>query len=417
MSKDEAKPDWAMSKRERENAARVAAGQPPKKRRRWIFWLIVLVVLVAGAGWFVQSGQFAEMQAQRAAAEAEAQAEADARAARAAIIQLAPFEVTAVAPSTLVETLKITGSLAPARQVHISSEVTARVESVAVREGERVELGDVLVRFDTEALDIALTQARANAEATRVQLEKARTDFERTQDLVERGLSASNTLTAVRSALDQLTATLAAQDTLVASAQRSRDNALVRAPFSGVVSVRAVDPGEFAATGSALVTLVDLTSLEVEANAPVAYAPDLAPGLDVDLTVEGFGDRVFRGKVERVSPVALEGSRMLPVYVALENETGELRGGMFASGRIVLEARADGIGVPAGALRHDAEGAHVIVVAGDKVERRAVEVGRSWDAGAVIEIASGLEPGDMVVTEPLPELQPGDTVELVEIGQ
>jgi membrane fusion protein, multidrug efflux system len=417
MSKTEAKPDWAMSKRERESAAREAAGQPPKQRRRWIFWLIVLLALAGGAVWFVQSGQLAKLQADRATAEAEAAAQAEARAVRAATMQLAPFEVVTLAPDTLMETLKITGSLAPARQVHLSSEVSAKVVSVAVREGDAVTKGDVLVEFDAAALDIQLTQARANAEATRVQLDQARTDFERTKDLVDRGLSASNTLTRARSTLDQLTATLAAQEAMVASAQRSRDNATVAAPFDGVVSARSIDPGQFVATGSPLLSVVDLTSLEVEANAPVAYAPDLAPGLVVDITVEGFGDRVFKGTVARLSPVALEGSRMLPVFVSLDNRTGELRGGMFAAGRIVLDARAEGLGIPAGALRRDAEGAHVIVVVDGTVERRAVEIARNWDGGAVLEVASGLAPGDVVVTEPLPQLRPGDAVELVGLGQ
>lgn len=417
MTQETAKPEWAMSRRERDNAARAAAGQPPKKRRRWIFWLIVLLVIAAGGAWFVQSGQLEKMQADRAAAETQAAAEAEARAARAATIQLAPFEVTTIAPSTLMETLKITGSLAPSRQVHLSSEVSAKVVSVAVREGDAVKSGDVLVQFDAAALDIQLEQAQANAEATRVQLDQARTDFERTQDLVERGLSAQNNLTRARSTLDQLTATLTAQETMVANAQRALDNATVRAPFDGVVSARSIDPGQFVATGSPLVSVVDLASLEVEANAPVAYAPDLAPGLEVDFTVEGFGDRVFEGEVARLSPVALEGTRMLPVFVTLANKTGELRGGMFAAGRIVLEARADGIGIPAAGLRRDAEGEHVLVVVDGKAERRAVEIARSWDGGAVLEVADGLAPGDVVVIEPLPELQPGDTVELVELTQ
>lgn len=417
MSDKEAKPDWAMSQREAENAARVAQGQPPKRGKGWIVWMVLLIALIGAGAWFIQSGQFAKIQADRAAREAEAQVLAEARAARAATMQLAPFEVVTIAPTTLMETLKITGSLAPVRQVYLSSEVSAKIDAVEVRAGDAVKQGDVLVRFDAAALDIQLAQATANAEATRVQLDQARVDFERTEDLVQRGLAPQNNLTAARSALDQLTAALAAQETTVANAQRARDNAIVRAPFDGVVSGRSVDPGQFVATGSPLVSLVDLTLLEVKATAPVSYAPELAPGLAVDLTVEGFGDRVFAGKVERLSPVALEGTRMLPVYVSLGNETGELRGGMFASGRIVLEARADGIGIPAGALRHDAEGDYVLVVEGDKVVRRAVEIARSWDGGAQLEVASGLAPGDVVVSEPLPELRPGDAVELVEISQ
>ncbi|HHC30021.1 MAG TPA: efflux RND transporter periplasmic adaptor subunit, partial [Rhodobacterales bacterium] len=226
-----------------------------------------------------------------------------------------------------------------------------------------------------------------------------------------------NNLDRTRSTLAQLTATLAAQETLVANAQRARDNAVVRAPFDGVVSERSVDPGQFVATGTPLMTVVDLAALEVEATAPVSYAPDLAPGLDVALTVEGFGDRVFEGKVERLSPVALEGSRMLPVYVALDNSSGELRGGMFATGRIVLEARADGLGIPAGALRRDGAGDYVLVVQDGTAQRRAVTIARSWDGGAVLEVSAGLVPGDIVVTEPLPELRPGDAVELLEAGQ
>ncbi|GGD26988.1 efflux RND transporter periplasmic adaptor subunit [Sinisalibacter lacisalsi] len=417
MNNEAPKPDWAMSRRERDVAERIAAGRAPKKRRRWP-WIVLVLALIGGAGgWLVQSGTLEEMQAAREAAEAQAQAEAEARAARAAIVQLAAFEVTEVAPVTLTETLRITGSLSPVRRAHLSSEVSARVDTVAVRAGDAVAQGDLLVKFDAEALDSQLDQTRANAEATRVQLEQARTDFERTQNLVERGLQPQNTLDRARSTLDQLTATLAAQETLVANAERARDRATVIAPFDGVISDRAVDPGQFAATGTPLVTLVDLAALEVEATAPVAYAPVLTPGLAVDIRVEGFGDRLFRGRVERLSPVAIEGSRMLPVFVSLENVTGELRGGMFASGQIVLEEHEGAIGLPVGALRRDAEGAHVLVIEADTAMRRAVEPGRTWDSGALVEIISGLEPGDVVVTEPMPALRPGDKVELLEGGQ
>jgi len=388
MNKQITKPDWAMNQRERAAAERIAQGLAPKKRRRWP-WLVLVLVLAGGAGaWFVQSGTLAEMQAAREADQAQALAEAEARAARAAIVQLAPFEVAEIAPVTLTETLRITGSLTPVRRAHLSSEVSARVETVMVRAGDSVAVGDVLVKFDTEALESQFEQARANAEATRVQLEQARTDFERTQNLV-----------------------------LVANAERSRDRATVLAPFAGVISERAVDPGQFAATGTPLVTLVDLAALEVEATAPVAYAPVLAPGLGVDIRVEGFGDRLFRGEVERLSPVAIEGSRMLPVYVSLDNTSGELRGGMFASGRIVLEAHEGAIGLPAGAIRRDAEGAHVLVIENGAAQRRAIELGRTWDAGALVEIVSGLATGEVVVTEPMPALRPGDKVELLGAGQ
>ena len=413
MTSTDTKPDWAMNRRERDAAARAAEGLPPKKRRRWIVWLAILAALAAGAAWFAASGRLAGMQADRAAAAAEATAEAEARAARAAIIQLAPYEVRRIEPATLTETLKITGSLAPVRQLRLTSEVSAQVTNVTARPGDEVFRGQTLVAFDSDTLQNQLDQAQATAQATRVQLDQAQSDYDRTESLVNRGLQAVNTLEKARSALDQLTATLAAQDTQVVSAQRALDRATVTAPFDGVVSDRNVEPGQVVAAGSPLMALVDMSSLEVEATAPVSFAPELAKGQAVDLTVEGFGDRVFEGNVARLAPVAIEGSRMLPVFVSLDNPGGELRGGMFASGRIVLESRAGGLAIPAGALRQDADGPYVLVIADDKAERRAVGIGRSWDGGVLLEVESGLAAGDLVVIEPLPELAAGDSVTLL----
>lgn len=411
MSKDTAKPDWAMNKRERANAERVAQGLKPQKRRRWP-WLLAALVIAGGAGgWFVQSGKLAEMQAAREQAAAEAKAESDARAAQAAIIHLAPFEVAEITPAILSESLKVTGSLAPVRQVALSAEVSGRLIAVNVRAGDAVKAGDVLVTFDTETLDSQLAQARANTEATRVQLAQAQTDFDRTQDLVTKGLAASNSLDRARTTLEQLTASLTAQETLVANAQTARGRAVVTAPFDGVISQRSVNPGQFAGVGTPLITLVDMTSLELEATAPVSYAPDLAPGQAVDVSVEGFGDREFAGKVVRLNPVANAGSRMLPVYVSIDNADGSLRGGMFATGRIVLEAKADGIAVPAGAIRHDSEGDYVLVIADEHAERQPVTRLRSWKSETLIEV-EGVTAGDLVVVEPLPELLAGDQVKL-----
>jgi len=86
---------------------------------------------------------------------------------------------------------------------------------------------------------------------------------------------------------------------------------------------------------------------------------------------------------------------------------------MFASGRIVLEAREGGLAIPAAALRRDADGAHVLVIEAGKAVRRAIEIARSWDAGGLLEVESGLAAGDLVIVEPLPELTPGDAVTIL----
>lgn len=425
------KPDWALSRRERKAKERAEAGLPPKKRRGWIV-LLVLVALVAAGGWWYRNGgatvvnqQMAAMQqpetdpqADETPAETPAPAESEPQAAAEGgdtpVMQLTPSELLEIAPRTLRETVKVTGSLSPQRQLHLSAEVSGRVDTVEVRPGDAVTEGELLVQLDIETLRNQLEQQRATAEATRAQLQLARNQLERTRSLVDRGLSPPTELETGQANVDQLAASLAAQETQVQNAERSLDHATINAPFAGMIADRAIDPGAYVTTGAQLLTLVDLTSLEFQASAPVSYAPLIEQGQRVELTVEGVRGRAFTGRVERINPVAIEGSRMLPVYVGLDNAGGVLRGGMFASGRLILEQKDEAIGIPTGALREDNEGDYVLRREGGRVVRQAVEVAREWDGGRMVEISEGLEPGDVIVGQPLSQLRAGYRINMVE---
>lgn len=394
------KPDWAMSKLDRENQERVAEGLAPKKRKgpKIVGGLVALAV-IAGIGYAVMTPS-------------EVVEEVTDAAPR--IVQLAPFEVVTLTERPLAETLRVTGSLAPGRQVHLSAEVSARLVSVAAREGDAVTKGQVLAQFDVITLENQLAQQISTAAATRAQADQAKTQYERTQQLVEKGLAAPNQLDSARSSLDQLTASLAAQETAVENARTAIERATVTAPFDGIISERSVDPGAFVGTGSPLFTVVDLSQLEVEANAPVSAAAQLSPGQTVSFSVEGFDNRSFSGTVERINPMAISGSRMLPVYVSLDNSDGVLRGGMFASGFIVLDEKAAALALPTSALETDADGMQFVYQIKDgALERTAVEVARLWDGGAQAEIAAGLEIGAQVLAEPMAQLSAGARVSVI----
>ncbi|WP_010139126.1 efflux RND transporter periplasmic adaptor subunit [Oceanicola sp. S124] len=408
-----AKPDWALNRRERRARARAEAGLPPKKRRGWLVALILLVILAGGGWWFMNGGSetLAAMQPADEGEEAVAAAPEE-QAPAEQVMQLLASELTEIEPMRLRETVKATGALSPSQQAQISAEVSARVTEVTVRSGDRVAAGDLLVQLDIESLTNQLDQQRASAEATRAQLRLAQTQLERTRSLLGRGLTPESELDAGQANADQLAASLAAQEKAVANAEDNLAHARVTAPFDGVVSARDVDPGTYVATGSPLVSLVDLTTLEFEAAVPVRYTPRLVAGQRVELTVEGVGTQGFTGTVDRIAPVAIEGTRMLPVYVSIENPEGLLRGGMFAAGRVVLDETEAAIGVPADAVLEDEAGAYVLKREGDRVVRQGVEVARSWEGGRMAEIASGLVPGDIIVSQPLEQLRP-DTKILV----
>lgn len=402
MNDTTTKPDWAMSAREKQRMTRAEQARP--SRRRWSWLAVVAVALAAGV--FLVS--------QRWQPEASPLPLPDA-ALDGNVRQLLTDEVIEVAPRTLQRSVRITGETAPRRQAEVASEIGGRVESIAVQPGDAVSAGDVLAQIDVESFRIQFEQQRSTAEATRAQLDFAQSQLERTATLTEQGLAAASGLAEAQATVNQLRANLAALEAQVASAQRTLNNATIRAPISGIVATQSVEAGEYVAVGTSLVSIVDLSTLEVRAFGPVSAGPRIRPGQSVRLSIEGLPHQGLEGHVDRISPVAAEGTRSLLVFVALDNPDGLLRGGMFATGEIVVQEAAGALAVPAAALREDAEGMHVLKIEGDRVVRQAVVTGERWNDGQLVEITAGLTPGDRVVAAALPQLRAGDRIEMVDV--
>jgi RND family efflux transporter MFP subunit len=394
---EDAKPDWAKSDRERARDAQAAAGAPVR-RRRWP-WVVILLLVLGAAGYALVT--------MRAAPPPPADA-ADER-----VMEINPDEWATLAPRRLEKRVRATGTLAPWRSTQVSSQTGGEIETVTVRPGDSVRAGDLLVQVDVESLTIERNQARSNAAATRAQLALAEAQRDRTFALVERGVTTSSNLDEAQSAVARLRASLDALADQEAAAELRLRNATVRAPIDGIVSTRTVDPGQFVGVGAALIGIVDLSRVELQANAAVADGALLSPGQPVAVAIDGAGGRSYDGRVARIAPVAASGTRTIPVFITIDNSDGMLLGGMFATAQVVVEAVDDAIAVPTSALREDAEGAHVLRIEGDRLVRQPVETGDTW-AGRLTRITAGLEAGQRVVTAPLPMLHPGDRVTLVE---
>ncbi|RUT34847.1 efflux RND transporter periplasmic adaptor subunit [Arsenicitalea aurantiaca] len=392
------KPEWALTRRDRKRLERAAAGKRP--RRKWPFVLAALVALGAG-GYFVLAGSTPP----------EAPAEAEIAEP---VMQISPSEVTVIAPRRLERTVRVTGSLVPMRQAQVAAQVNGPVDSVNFRPGDTVSAGDVLVQVDIRNFQVQLSQQRSTAQATRTQLELAETQLERTRTLVDRGLSPANTLEQSQSNVDGLRANLAALEAQVETAEISIENATVRAPFDGVVSERLVEPGQTISAGTPLMGLVDLSSMEVRATASLTASAQIAEGQDATLSIEGLPNRSFEAEVRRINPVAVEGTRTIPVYLTLDNPDGVLRGGMFATGNVVVAAKDGAIAVPTAAIREDAEGEYVLKIDADRTHRQVIARGESW-GGGLVEITSGVAEGDMLVTAPLAQVEPDMAIRMVEL--
>ncbi|WP_292294217.1 efflux RND transporter periplasmic adaptor subunit [Marivita sp.] len=399
-----AKPEWAMSRREIERVLRARAGLPPLPRR-WP-WLVGLVVLLALAG---GGAAFWQMRSDALVPVAEVPAEAEA----APVMELLPAEYDVLDPVDLRRAVRVSGTIEPVRSTQVSSEAGGRVESVLAETGDVVAAGDLLVQIDVEALTLELDLARSNLEATRIQLDLATAQLGRTEALVERGVASSSALDEGQSSVQGLRANLRAQQDQVRAAELRLGNASVRAPFDGRVAARSVEPGQYVSIGTPLMTLVDLSTVEMEASAPVAAGATLRPGQPVEVVVDGGQERVFLGEVARISPVAGEGTRTLPVFVRIPNDDGSLLGGMFATGRVVTAKAEAALALPSDAILEDSDGTYVLRIVEGRIERAEVEAGGTW-GDDLVRIVSGLSAGDLVVTAPLAELASRSLVHILE---
>lgn len=390
------KPEWAQSKREKENARRVAEGLKP--RRRIMPWIVLGLIVVGGVAFFVLRPPPAPETVAEAAP---------------VVRQVLRSEITEIAPATLRQRVKVTGTLVPAQQAVVAAQAGGQVLSVAARPGDSVKEGQVLVEIDQANLALQLAQQRATADATRAQLVSSRQQLERTEELARQGLTSPSALEQARSATAALEANMTALESAVSVAELALSNATVRAPIDGIVSDRSVEAGQTIATGTALFTLVNLREMDFQASASVNSSALVSPGQAVDVTATGLDNQTFAGEVTRVNPVAQTGTRTVPIYIAIDNASGRLRGGMFATGQITVVEKTGAIAVPAQALREDAEGEFVLKLDNGTLVRQGVEAGTAWDRGALVEV-TGLNAGDVVITAPLTELSAGEAYEIVE---
>lgn len=379
--------------------APLAVEEAPARRRRWPWALLVLAAAAAG-GYAYQTRFAADPVTAPEAAPAEI------------VMRLSPLEVSSVAATRLRETVRVSGSLAPGRQATLTAQTGGRVETISVQPGEAVAQGAVIAQIDTAGILTQIAQQQAAIAATQAQLDLAERQLASNRSLAERGIAATLTLESAQSSANALRANLAAQEAELDGIRLSLDHATIRAPFSGIVSARSVDPGQTVGAGATVATMVDLTEIEARVLAPLSAAALLAVGQPAELAVEGFRDRLFEAEVSRISPVAAEGTRAIPIYLAMANADTTLRGGMFVAGDLIVSARADAIALPAGALRRDEGGDYVLGIADGRLMRRPVILGPEWNDGRLIEIAEGLAAGDTIVVAPLAELQPGMAVEI-----
>ena len=327
-------------------------------------------------------------------------------------LEFTPADVAVVEVRSLVRSIPFSGSLAPLVQTVVKSKVPGEVTRMAVREGEAVREGQLLAQIDTADLQSRVDAQAAALEEARARLTIAEKNRANGQQLLRQKFISQNAFDTTESTYEAAGAAVRSQEAQLRIARKALEDAAVRAPIDGIVASRTAHAGEKVGVDQALFTLVDLGRMEIEAPAPASEVPSVKAGQAATFSVDGFADRAFEGRVERINPTAQPGSRAITLYISVANRDGALRGGMFAKGQIVLDRTQPGAVIPATALREESGQPYVFTIEDGKVARRPVKVGATQPQEGMVEVLSGLEPGARVVAARVSGLKPGAPAKL-----
>ncbi|GAC1318615.1 MAG: efflux RND transporter periplasmic adaptor subunit [Chloroflexota bacterium] len=331
-------------------------------------------------------------------------------------VTLTAGDVAEVQRQTIEEGTPITGDLRPIESAVVRAGIEGDIEKVFVREGQAVTQGQVLARFagSIEQANGASTEAERVAAVS--DLDNARWNLDQTAQLYKIGAIAERDFKIAGQAVATSQARLAAAESRVrATAIASRDIRVV-APTSGVVDKRLVEAGEHIARGASLFTVIRSDVLELQAAVSARRASAVRIGQQVRFTADG---RSFAGQVARVSPTIDPATRSVTVYIEVPNGDGRLKGGTFATGRIIGRTIADAVVVPTPAVRQaqgDLARSFVYRIERGSVEAAPVSPGLTDDERGVTELLSGVSVGDRVVVGNVGTLGRGMQVQVIGAG-
>lgn len=339
--------------------------------------------------------------------------------------------------------LDATGYVTARRQATVSAKVTGQVTEVLIEEGQQVRAGEVLARLDDTDAKAQFALAQARLDAARAQLAglrqllaQARRDDARQQDLLTRKLTSEQAADDARTLVETRNAALVTQQREVEVAKRgvevaqvALDDTVIRAPFTGVITVKAAQPGEIVSPFSAgggytrtgIGTIVDMDSLEIEVEVNEAYIGRVQSDQPVETTLNAYPDWKIPGQVIAIIPAADRSKATVKVRLSIDVKDSRIVPDMgarvaFLDNHTVTAQTETPVGVliPGDAIRTQGDSQQVFVLDGGRAQLRRVKLGQAYSD--LRQVLDGVNDGERVILAPPAELQDGDAVKTEQPG-
>jgi membrane fusion protein, multidrug efflux system len=308
----------------------------------------------------------------------------------------------------IVRQITLPGNVIAYQEATLYAKVAGYLKTINVDKGDRVKQGDLLAEIEAPEMVADLVKAKAEAEAAQLDSQRILEARKKASDLV------------MPQTVD---AAIAKSDVAIAGAQRIEtllSYAKIRAPFSGMITKRWVDPGAFipAATSSssaksaAIVTLMDFSTVRIDVAVPDSEAPLVQKDLPVKITVSELPGQTFEGAITRFSYALDESTKTMATEIEIPNPDLALRPGMWASVEIELQRKENALLIPAEALVTEKNKNCVFIVSDGKAKK--VSVTTAFDDGVNVEILKGCGPGDAVIVAGKQSVIDGQKVQATE---
>ena len=322
-------------------------------------------------------------------------------------------EVVQPSLARLPSVMEFSGPLVAPQTAIVRAKTGGTLLTLNVAEGARVQAGQVIGRIEQAELGSRVAERGAQLESARATLAQAERTHLSNERLAQQQFISLIALDNSRAALDTARAQLnAAQASLETTRVGLRD-ASILAPISGIVAKRHVLPGEKVSPEQQVLTIVDLARLELAGAVGTHEVSRLAPGMAVQVQVEGLPKPV-EGRIARIAPAAEPGTRSIGITIAIDNPTEALRAGQYALASVTLADDTDRLTLPLAALGNTAGQDHVWVIENGLLARRAVTVGRRDERAGRVEVLQGVAAGTQVLAARFDNLREGAKASVVE---
>ncbi len=368
---------------------------PPSRGRSWVGWLLAAAVIAALA--FVKMKYFPSTAGGDKKGGGKGAAGKGGPGGAAGKGGALPVRVYVVAATSLSDEVAATGSVLAEESVVIKSELSGKLTSLNIREGQAVSKGQLLFSINADEAQAGIRKQEYNIKLYRDQERRQRTLLDKEYISAQEYEQSNNQLLTAQAELQSLRATLA--------------KAYVRAPFAGVLGLTSATVGTYVSPGTEITTLSKVRPVKIDFAVPGRFAANVRVG-DVVSVLDETTSKKFEAKVYAIDPQIDPVSRTQPVRARFANTHNELRPGAFVRVNLQLSETSSALQIPTESVVPEASGYSVFTVKHGKAVPQKVKIGIRSDK--VIQITSGLAVGDTVLRTGILQVKPGDAVKAIK---